>query len=217
MSIKKRLEEIIATLPESVTLVAVSKTHPVEVIREAYDAGQRHFGESRPIELRDKSAELPKDIRWHMIGHLQTNKVKYVVPVVSLIHSIDSVRLVEAVNREAKKCDKTIEVLLQIHIAQEQSKTGWEIDELLAFLRSAPFAQMQHIKVRGVMGIATYTDDKEVVRAEFAELRRCFELLHPFFGARFDAISMGMSDDYAMAIDEGSTMVRIGSTIFGER
>ena len=217
MSIESQLSAVRRSLPEGVTLVAVSKTHPAEAIREAYDAGQRIFGESRPQELREKYEALPKDIEWHMIGHLQTNKVKYIAPFVRLIHSVDSARLAEAIQKEAAKCGRTIDILLEIHVAEEETKTGWNIGELMDYVRTAPFARMPDLCVRGVMGIATNTDDEAVIRRDFGELRRCFELLRPYFGARFDTLSMGMSHDYPLAVECGATMVRVGSLIFGER
>lgn len=197
--------------------MAVSKTHPAELIREAYEAGHRIFGESRPQELREKYEALPKDIEWHMIGHLQTNKVKYIAPFVRLIHSVDSARLAEAIQKEAAKCGRTIDILLEIHVAEEETKTGWNIGELMDYVRTTPFARMPNLCVRGVMGIATNTDDEAVIRRDFGELRRCFELLRPYFGARFDTLSMGMSHDYPLAVECGATMVRVGSLIFGER
>ncbi|MEG1700696.1 MAG: YggS family pyridoxal phosphate-dependent enzyme, partial [Alistipes sp.] len=196
MSIASQLSFVRSTLPESVTLVAVSKTHPVESIRCAYDAGHRLFGESRPQELLQKYEALPKDIAWHMIGHLQTNKIKYIAPFVALIHSVDSARLTEAIQREAAHCGRTIDILLEIHVADEESKTGWTIEELISYLRTAPFAQMPNVRVRGVMGIATNTDDDARIDRDFRELKRCFDLLKPYFGARFDTLSMGMSHDY---------------------
>ena len=212
-----QLSFVRSTLPAEVTLVAVSKTHPAEMIREAYDAGHRIFGESRPQELREKYEALPKDIEWHMIGHLQTNKIKYIAPFVALIHSVDSARLAEAIQREAAKCGRTIEILLEIHVAEEDTKTGWNIGELKNYVGTAPFARMQNICVRGVMGIATNTDDGAVIRRDFDELLRCFELLQPYFGPRFNTLSMGMSHDYPLAVECGSTMVRVGSLIFGRR
>ena len=212
-----QLSFVRSTLPAEVTLVAVSKTHPAEMIREAYDAGHRIFGESRPQELREKYDALPKDIEWHMIGHLQTNKIKYIAPFVALIHSVDSARLAEAIQREAAKCGRTIEILLEIHVAEEDTKTGWNIGELKNYVGTAPFARMPNICVRGVMGIATNTDDGAVIRRDFDELRRCFELLQPYFGPRFNTLSMGMSHDYPLAVECGSTMVRVGSLIFGRR
>lgn len=212
-----QLSFVRSTLPAEVTLVAVSKTHSAEMIREAYDAGHRIFGESRPQELREKYEALPKDIEWHMIGHLQTNKIKYIAPFVALIHSVDSARLAEAIQREAAKCGRTIEILLEIHVAEEDTKTGWNIGELKNYVGTAPFARMPNICVRGVMGIATNTDDGAVIRRDFDELRRCFELLQPYFGPRFNTLSMGMSHDYPLAVECGSTMVRVGSLIFGRR
>ena len=217
LSIACQLSFVRQTLPENVTLIAVSKTHPAEAVREAYDAGHRIFGESRPQELREKYEALPKDIEWHMIGHLQTNKIKYIAPFVALIHSVDSARLAEAIQREAAKCGRTLEILLEIHVAQEETKTGWNIDELKNYIGSAPFARMPDVCVRGVMGIATNTDDGGVIRRDFNELKRCFDLLQPYFGPRFNTLSMGMSHDYPLAVECGSTMVRVGSLIFGER
>lgn len=217
LEIACNLSRIRASLPEGVTLVAVSKTHPVEAIREAYDAGHRIFGESRPQELCAKYEVLPKQIEWHMIGHLQTNKVKYIAPFVRMIQSVDSARLVETIQREAARCGRTIDILLEIHVAQEETKSGWDIGELKRYVETAAFATMSNVRVRGVMGIATNTDDETVVRRDFEELRRCFELLQPYFGAHFDTVSMGMSHDYLLAVECGSTMVRVGSSIFGER
>ena len=217
MSVKSQLERVRATLPEYVTLVAVSKTHPIEAIAEAYEAGHRVFGESRPQELRAKYEALPRDIEWHMIGHLQTNKVKYIAPFVALIHSIDSERLVEVIQVQAAKCGRTIDVLLEIHVAAEESKSGWAIDDLRAAVASGLFERLPNVRVRGVMGIATNTDDMERVSADFVQLRIYKEELAAYFGEQFDMLSMGMSDDYPTAIAAGSTMVRIGSTIFGER
>lgn len=216
-SIACQLSFVRQTLPENVTLVAVSKTHPAEMIREAYDAGHRVFGESRPQELRAKYEALPKDIEWHMIGHLQTNKIKYIAPFVTLIHSVDSARLAEAIQREAAKCGRTLDVLLEIRVAAEETKSGWDFTELKNYIGSAPFARMPNIRVRGVMCIATNTDDGEAVSRDFRELKRCFDILQPFFGARFNTLSMGMSHDYPLAVECGSTMVRVGSLIFGER
>ena len=215
--IVNHLSRIRATLPAGVTLVAVSKTHPAEMIRQAYEAGQRLFGESRPQELREKYELLPKDIEWHMIGHLQTNKIKYIAPFVAMIQSVDSARLAEAIQKEALKCSRVIDILLEIHVAREETKTGWNLDELRDYLSSNPFAALPNLRVRGVMGIATNTDDETVVRHDFEALRRCFELLRPQFGEAFDTLSMGMSHDYLLAVDCGSTMVRVGSSIFGER
>ena len=217
MSIESQLSAVRRSLPEGVTLVAVSKTHPAEAIREAYDAGQRIFGESRPQELREKYEALPRDIEWHMIGHLQTNKVKYIAPFVALIHSVDSARLAETIQKEAAKCGRVIDILLEIHVAREETKSGWAFDELEAWIATSPFAALPDVRVRGVMGIATNTDDEAVVRRDFEELRRCFGLLKPHFGPAFDTLSMGMSHDYPLAVACGATMVRVGSLIFGER
>ena len=217
MSVKSQLERVRVTLPEGVTLVAVSKTHPIEAIVEAYEAGQRVFGESRPQELRAKYEALPHDIEWHMIGHLQTNKVKYIAPFVAMIHSVDSERLAEAIQVQAAKCNRTIDVLLEIHVAEEESKSGWAIEDLRAAVASGLFERLPNVRVRGVMGIATNTDDMERIVSDFVQLRIYKEELAAHFGEQFDTLSMGMSDDYPTAIAAGSTMVRIGSTIFGER
>lgn len=215
--IASQLALVRESLPAGVTLVAVSKTHPAEAIREAYDAGQRIFGESRPQELREKYETLPRDIEWHMIGHLQTNKVKYIAPFVSLIHSVDSARLVETIQKEAAKCGRIIDILLEIHVAEEETKSGWASDELRVYLAGNPFAALPNLRVRGVMGIATNTDDETVIRRDFETLKACFEELRPAFGPAFDTLSMGMSHDYPLAVACGSTMVRVGSLIFGER
>lgn len=217
MSVSSRLSEIRATLPEGVTLVAVSKFHPAEAVMEAYDAGQHIFGESRVQELVAKYETLPKDIEWQMIGHLQTNKVRAIVPFVSLIQSVDSVRLLECIDREAARCGRTIDCLLEIHVAQEETKSGWVYGELKAYLQSDAFAQLHNIRIRGIMGMATNTDDAAVVRSDFERLAAIKDELAPMFGADFDILSMGMSDDYPIAVDCGSTMVRIGSSIFGAR
>lgn len=217
MSVKSQLERVRATLPEGVTLVAVSKTHPIEAIAEAYEAGQRVFGESRPQELRAKYEALPHDIEWHMIGHLQTNKIKYIAPFVAMIHSVDSERLAEAIQVQAAKCNRTIDVLLEIHVAEEESKSGWAIEELRATVASGLFERLPNVRVRGVMGIATNTDDEARIAADFAQLAAYKAEFTTYFGEQFDTLSMGMSDDYSAAIAAGSTMVRIGSTIFGAR
>lgn len=217
MSVATQIAAVKATLPQHVRLVAVSKTHPVEAIREAYEAGQRHFGESRPQELKQKYEALPKDIAWHMIGHLQTNKIKYIVPFVAMIESVDSERLCEAIEREAAKCDRVVDCLLEIHVAQEETKTGWDEEELMDYVASGAFQSLPHLRVRGVMGIASNTDEEELIRCDFMALRTAFERLQPHFDDAFDTLSMGMSDDYPTAIDCGSTSVRVGSLIFGTR
>lgn len=217
MSVATQIAAVKATLPEGVTLVAVSKTHPAEAIRAAYDAGQRIFGESRPQELKSKYEALPHDIEWRMIGHLQTNKIKYIVPFVSMIESVDSARLAEAIDREAAKCGRVIDLLLEVHVAREESKTGWAEQELMTYIDSGAFDRLPNVRVRGVMGIASNTEDEEVVRGDFMRLKAIFEQLKPRFGEAFDTLSMGMSDDYPIAVECGSTSVRIGSLIFGER
>lgn len=216
-TVADNLAHIRATLPAGVTLVAVSKFHPAEVLMEAYQAGQRIFGESRPQELTAKYNELPKDIEWHMIGHLQTNKVKYIVSFVSLIHSVDSMRLAEAINKEAEKCRRTVDVLLQVHIAQEETKFGWDAGELEHFLQNGELTALKNIRIRGVMGMASLTDDTVQVRREFAGLHHVFVTFKKKYLPEMDVLSMGMSGDYPLAIEEGATMVRVGSSIFGAR
>ncbi len=214
------MEQIRATIPSGVTLVAVSKTKPVSDLQEAYDAGQRIFGENHALEMRDKHEVLPRDIQWHFIGHLQTNKIKYIIPFVTLIHSIDTANLLEAVNKEAKKHDRVVDCLLQFHIAQEETKFGLTLDEARQLLESDIFKQMQNIRICGVMGMATFTDDEAEVRKEFKNLKTVFDTLKKEYFAdqpQFKEISMGMSDDYPIAIEEGATLVRIGSKIFGAR
>lgn len=217
MSIESQIKRFQGELPAGVKLLAVSKFHPVEAIVEAYEAGQRAFGESRPQELKQKYEVLPHDIEWHMIGHLQTNKVKYIAPFVHLIESLDSERLAEEIERQAAKCNRVIDCLLEIHVTDEDSKSGWDYAELLEFVRRGGFKALPHIRLRGVMGMATFTDDESVVRADFERLAACKAELAEYFGEEFDTLSMGMSDDYRLAIEYGSTEVRIGSTIFGER
>ena len=217
MSIKSEIIRLRESLPEGVRLLAVSKFHPVEALQQAYDAGQRAFGESRPQELKAKHEVMPDDIEWVMIGHLQTNKVKYIAPFVSLIESLDSERLAEEINRQAEKCGRTIDCLLEIHVTSEQTKSGWDYDELLSFVQSGGFDRYPNIRLRGVMGMATFTYDEQVVRADFERLAECKAELAKYFGSEFDMLSMGMSDDYPIALEYGSTEVRIGSTIFGAR
>ncbi len=218
--IKENLERIRKELPEDVTLVAVSKTKPVEDILEAYQAGQRDFGENKVQEMVDKKEQLPGDIRWHMIGHLQTNKVKYIVPFVTLIHSVDSMKLMQTINKEAIKRNKVQDCLLEIHIAREPSKFGFDFNELLSLLHDNEWQKLDHIRICGVMGMATFTDDEDQVRQEFRFLHQCYDTLKSdFFSDKdyFRERSMGMSGDYRIAVEEGSTMVRIGTLIFGER
>ena len=217
MSIRTEIERLREELPEGVKLLAVSKFHPVEALREAYDAGQRAFGESRPQELKLKAEVMPRDIEWHMIGHLQTNKVKYIAPFVTLIESLDSERLAQEINRQAERCGRVIDCLLEIHITDEESKSGWAYDELMSFVSGGGFQVYPNIRVRGVMGMATFTDDEAVVRRDFKRLAECKAELSEYFGEEFDTLSMGMSDDYRIALEYGTTEVRIGSTIFGAR
>lgn len=207
-------------MPEGVTLVAVSKTRPLEQLSEAYDSGQRHFGENRPQEMKSKWQELPKDIHWHMIGHLQTNKVKYIIDFVHLIHSVDSLRLLEEIDKRALRAERRVDVLLQVHIAQEEEKFGFGAEEVRAFFTGRAYSAYPNVRIVGLMGMATNTADGEVVRAEFDALRSLFDSLKPLAdGAslQMETLSMGMSGDYELAIDCGSTMVRVGSRIFGAR
>ena len=217
MSIASKILEIRSTLPDGVELVAVSKFHPVEAIEEAYAAGQRLFGESRVQELTAKYEQLPKDIEWQMIGHLQTNKVRAIAPFVSLIQSVDSQRLLECINREAERCDRVIDCLLEVHVTAEDSKSGWDVAELREYLNSRAIAELKNIRIRGVMGMATFTDDEAVVRADFERIAAVKREFEECFDSSFNILSMGMSDDYPIAIEYGSTMVRVGSYIFGAR
>ncbi len=198
-------------------MVVVSKTYPVADVEQAYTTGQRHFGESRPQEMTAKYNALPKDIEWHMIGHLQRNKVRMIAPYVSMIESVDSLRLAESIEVEAARCERVIDCLLEIHVAQEESKTGWKYEELLEIIKSGGFDHMTHIRWRGVMGIASNTYDDSVVRGDFELLREHKEELAQYFSADFDTLSMGMSHDYLLAVECGSTSVRVGSKIFGAR
>ena len=218
--IQKNLNIVRATVPSNVTLIAVSKTKPVSDLQEAYDAGQRIFGENKALEMRDKHQVLPEDIQWHFIGHLQTNKIKYIAPFVTLIHAIDSLSLLEAVNKEAVKNNRVIDCLLQFHIAQEDTKFGLDMEEAKALLESDSFKDLKNVNIVGVMGMATFTDDAAQVRNEFKNLKNIFDTLKENYFAdkdSFKEISMGMSDDYPIAIEEGTTMVRVGSKIFGAR
>lgn len=217
MSIASKILEIRSTLPDGVELVAVSKFHPVEAIEEAYAAGQRLFGESRVQELTAKYEQLPKDIEWQMIGHLQTNKVRAIAPFVSLIQSVDSQRLLECINREAERCGRVIDCLLEVHVTAEDSKSGWDVAELREYLNSGAIAELKNIRIRGVMGMATFTDDEAIVRADFERIAAVKREFEEYFDSSFNILSMGMSDDYPIAIEYGSTMVRVGSYIFGAR
>ena len=218
--VKENLETVRKTIPSGVLLVAVSKTKPVEDIKEAYDAGQRVFGENHALEMRDKHEVLPKDIDWHFIGHLQTNKIKYIIGFTRMIHSIDTFNLLQAVNKEAAKHDRVVDCLLQFHIAEEETKFGLDMDEANEILQSDVYKSMKNIRICGVMGMATNTDNMAQVRKEFRHLKEIFTTLKSTYFADcewFKEISMGMSHDYPIAIEEGSTMVRVGSKIFGER
>lgn len=217
MSVSSKISEIRATLPVGVELVAVSKFHSVEAIMEAYSVGQRIFGESRVQELMAKYNALPKDIEWQMIGHLQTNKVRAIAPFISLIQSVDSQRLLECINREAERCERVVDCLIEVHATDEESKSGWDIEDLRAYIATGAVAELKNIRIRGVMGMATFTEDEAVVRADFERIASIKRELQPLFGENFNILSMGMSDDYPLAIECGSTMVRVGSSIFGER
>ncbi len=218
--IAERLSELLQKLPASVTLVAVSKTKPVSAILEAYDLGQRDFGENKVQELVDKYEQLPKDIRWHLIGHLQSNKVKYIAPFVHLIHSVDSLKLLKEINKQGAKNHRTIDCLLQFHIAQEETKFGLNLAEAIELLESEDFKSFNHVRICGVMGMASFTEDFELIRTEFRTLKGNYSTLKERFfndSNYFKELSFGMSSDYSLAIEEGSTMIRVGSTLFGER
>lgn len=221
MDIKTKLEEVKKTfLNDDCLLVAVSKTKPISDLKDAYEVGIRDFGENKVQELQVKQTEMPADVRWHMIGHLQSNKVKYIAPFVHLIHGVDSFKLLREINKQGKKINRIVPVLLQMHIAEEESKFGFDKAELEEMLSSQDFLNLSHVKVQGLMGMATFTENEVQVRKEFKGLKALFEELKsrelPDFVALND-LSMGMSGDYLIAQEEGSTMVRIGSAIFGER
>lgn len=220
MSISQNIKNIFAKIPKEVTLVAISKTHPPEIVMEAYNTGHRVFGENKVQELLSKHEALPKDIVWHMVGHLQTNKVKFIAPFISLIHSVDSLKLLNEINKGGIKNSRVINCLLQIHIAEEETKFGLSDNELFELLNSNEFKVFANIRVTGLMGMATFTDDMEQVRKEFRKLAKLFQQVKTeFFSAapHFNTLSMGMSSDYMEAIEEGSNMIRVGSSIFGER
>lgn len=213
-SLKKETTEI------NVTLLAVSKTKPAADLQEAYDAGQRLFGENIVQELVEKHEQLPKDIEWHLIGHLQTNKVKYIAPFISMIQSVDSIKLLQEINKHAEKSKRVIDCLLQIYIADEETKFGLGFDEAIELLRSDEYAALKNIRIRGLMGIATNTDSEKQVKEEYYELKTFFDGIKLSFFRKeesFDTLSMGMSSDYKLAIEQGSNMIRLGSTIFGGR
>lgn len=220
MSVAENLQKIKSELPASVQLVAVSKTKTVPHIMEAYNAGQRIFGENKVQELCAKYEEMPKDIQWHLIGHLQTNKVKYVAPFVTMIHAVDSLKLLKEIDKEAKKNNRIIDCLLQFHIAQEDTKFGLDFDEASDLLKSDEYLAMENVRIVGLMGMASFTDNTEQIENEFRTLYNYFQIIksHYFkFNPDFKEISMGMSGDYQLAVAEGSTMVRVGSSIFGDR
>ena len=215
--IGERITALRATLPQGVTLIAVSKYHPVEAVQAAYDAGQRDFGESKAQDLKSKYEQLPKDINWHFIGHLQSNKVKYIAPFVHLVHSIDSYKLLNEVNRQGEKAGRRIPCLLQIHIAQEETKFGFTPQECKEMLSMNEWRNLENIELRGVMCMASNTDDTKQIEEEFTTVQRLFnEIKERFFAdnERFNIISAGMSDDYPIAIEHGSTHIRVGSSIF---
>ncbi len=218
--ISENIQRIKSGLPQSVRLVCVSKYKPVEAIQEAYNAGECIFGESKAQELCEKVEQLPADIQWHFIGHLQSNKVKYIVPFVSLIHGVDSEKLLVEIDKQAAKAGRNVNCLLQVHIAQEESKFGFSPDELLEFIQSERWADYTNISICGLMGMASNTDNTEQVRSEFRLLKTLFDQLKTVAfsdNPAFKELSMGMSDDYKIAVEEGSTLVRIGSAIFGNR
>lgn len=212
-NIQKNIEELRKNLQNNVKLIVVTKMHPVEELQEVYDCGERVFGENRPQELCAKQAVMPSDIEWHLIGTLQSNKVRSIVPFVKMIHSIDSHKLLEVVNKEALKCGRVIDVLMEVYIATEESKHGWDGNELVQFMQSGNVSELKNIRIRGLMGMASFTDNKEQVRSEFRKLKQIFDSLK-IGRAEFNTLSMGMSQDYKIAMGEGSTMVRVGSAIF---
>lgn len=220
MSVAEQITRLQKKLPEGVNLLAISKYQPIEAIQEAYDAGQRMFGENHIQEMAAKAAALPKDIQWHFTGHVQTNKIKYMAPFVNLIHAVDSFRLLREIDKHAAKHERRIDCLLQIHIAQEDTKYGLSVDECRHLLSEEPWRELQHVRITGLMAMGSNTDDMEQVRNEFKQIKNLFdELKEKYFPDEpsFCQISEGMTDDYPIAIEEGSNIVRIGSMIFGER
>lgn len=219
-SVAENIISIKKALPDGVNLVAVSKYHPIEQLKEAYTAGQRLFGESHAQELAAKAPQMPDDVQWHFIGHLQRNKVKQVVPIATLIHSVDSIRLLDAIEKEAAKIGKVSDILLQLHVAEEEAKSGFAIQELLDLARNGKFAHYEHVRFRGLMAMATFTDHEPTIKAEFASVSSTFRTLlneNIFPADTFTEISMGMSHDWHLAVAEGATLVRIGTDIFGPR
>ena len=221
MGVSENIKQFLTNeIPANVKLIAVSKTKPVETILEAYKSGHKIYGENKVQDLVDKYNELPKDIEWHMIGHMQSNKVKYVAPFVSLIHGVDSFKLLKVINKEGEKNNRKIDCLLQFHIAKEETKFGLDLNETTEFLKSDEFKNLNHINICGVMGMATFTENEDAIRSEFNELVHIFNQLKNIYFTQnddFKEISMGMSGDYKIAIEEGATMVRIGSLLFGAR
>lgn len=220
MYIAKQIKRLRSELPEGVNLLAISKYQPIEALQEAYDAGQRMFGENHIQEMAAKAAALPKDIAWHFTGHVQTNKIKYMASFVSLIHAVDSFRLLREINKHAAKHDRIIDCLLQIHIAQEDTKYGLTIEECRELLATEPWRELTNVRIVGLMAMGSNTDDMELVRGEFRQMKQLFDELRDTYFAdepSFSQLSEGMTDDYPIAIEEGSTIVRIGSMIFGDR
>ena len=219
MSIKDNLQHILSTLPPAVTLIAVTKTHGVDKLQELYDAGHRLFGENKVQEMVDKYNDLPKDIQWHLIGHLQSNKVKFIAPFVKLIHSVDSFKLLQEINKQAQRHNRVIDCLLQVHIAKEETKFGFDASEIKPLLTSDELSQLSHICICGLMGMASNTEDQKQIQSEF---QRLCDLFHSYESikqknVKFEILSMGMSSDYEIAVRTGSTMIRVGSSIFGKR
>ena len=220
MSIAQNIQRIREGLPHNCRLIAVSKTKQVALLQEAYEAGVRDFGENKVQEMVDKQEQMPSDCRWHMIGHLQRNKVKYITPFITLIHSVDSERLLKEINKQGEKVGRIVDCLLQVHIAQEEDKFGLSDEELVTLLTSEALKVAKHVRIIGLMGMATFSKNSEAVRPEFKHLKAIFEQVKAMSlpdHVRMDHLSMGMSGDYAVAVEEGSTMVRIGTTIFGAR
>ena len=219
-SIAENITQIKAQLPEGVSLVAVSKYHPVKQLQEAYAAGQRIFGESHAQELVAKAPLMPDDVQWHFIGHLQRNKVRQIMPIVSLIHSVDSIRLLSTIDKEAARIGRTVDVLLQLHVAQEEAKSGFAVEELIQLAENGEFQPFKHVRYRGLMAMATFTSDTALIASEFARVASTYATLlekQIFPGADFNQLSMGMSDDWHIAVEHGATLVRIGTQIFGPR
>lgn len=219
-SIAENITQIKAQLPEGVSLVAVSKYHPVKQLQEAYAAGQRIFGESHAQELVAKAPLMPDDVQWHFIGHLQRNKVRQIMPIVSLIHSVDSIRLLSTIDKEAARIGRSVDVLLQLHVAQEEAKSGLAVEELMQLAENGEFQPFKHVRYRGLMAMATFTSDTALIASEFARVASTYATLlekQIFPGADFNQLSMGMSDDWHIAVEHGATLVRIGTQIFGPR